>query len=256
MVAQSAQLQRRFVGTKVHRQQVKGGDAELAVVRQHDGVGERRVAAAQVRRDVRVAQGQAAHMGFVDHHARARDVGARRAEGACGLGSGDACLGGQMGVVARVGVLGRGAAMAEVQIEFGGKCAFANLVAVTIAVVVATVVVALCAGGALAAIAAHHILRPRVEQQLCRVEAVALVGCPRSMRAQAVHQSGARTHQQAVPDAFAAGGQRETLYLDRAGGVEQAYIDTCGVGRPHGKIHPTSLALADTVRPQRPGLAR
>jgi len=76
--------------------------------------------------------------------------------------------------------------------------------------------------GGLAAVAADDVLGPGVEEQLGRVEALALLGCPRAVGAQAIHDAGPAAGQEAVPHALAAGGELQPGLLDVAVVVEQA----------------------------------
>ena len=92
------------------------------------------------------------------------------------LGGRHAGLEGGGGVVAGVGPVGVVGAAADVQREFGSEGG--GLLRVV------------DGAGGLAAVAADHFVGPGVEQQLGGVEAVALLGRPRAVGTQAIHDAG------------------------------------------------------------------
>ena len=243
VVGEAAPLQRRLVGAEVQRQQAQRGDAERAVVLEHHRVGEGRIAAAQRRREVRVAHRQRAHVGLVEHRAIARDTGAGRASGrrhgdghAC-LGDRHACLGGEGGVVAQVG-------QARIVVAGGAELGQPRRLLRVVG----------CARP-LATVAADHLLRPGVEQQLGRVEPVPALRRPRPVGAQAIHQAGPGGGQEAVPDALAAGRQPQAMAFLAAGGIEEAELDRFGVRRPHGEIYPALAGVLGLAGAERPRLS-
>ena len=239
VVGEATALQRRLVGAEVQGQQAQRGDAERAVVLEHQRVGEGGVAAAQRRRDVRVAHRQRTHVGLVEYRALARDVRAgraviRRSRG----GGGHPRLGGEGSVVARVGqarIVAAGGA------ERGEPCRELHIVGCS---------------GLLAAVAADHLLRPGVEQQLRRVEPVAAPWRPRAMSTQAIHQADPAGRQKAMPDAFAARRQRQAAKRLAACGIEKTELDRFGVRRPHREVHPGLAAVCGEGGTERPRLPR
>ena len=96
--------------------------------------------------------------------------------------------------------------------------------------------------------AADDLARTGVEQQLVRVEAMALRGLPRAMRTQPVDQPRPGAGEVAMPDVVAARRQREPAQFMRASVVEQAQLDALRVRREDGDVD----ALAIPVRAEWP----
>ncbi len=84
--------------------------------------------------------------------------------------------------------------------------------------------------------AADDLARIRVEQQLVRIEAMAVLGLIRPMRAQAVDQAGADAFEETVEDAVVRAVQRVALQFARAAGVEHAEFDLGGVVGEDGEV--------------------
>ena len=244
VVGEAAPLQRRLVGAEVQRQQAQRGDAERAVVLEHHRVGEGAVAAAQRGREAGVAHRQRAHVGLVEHRAIARDAGAGRASGRlhgdrrAHDGDRHSCLGGEGGVVARVGQARIVAAGGAERVQLRRELRVVGW------------------SRSLATVAADHFLRPGVEQQLGRVEPVAAPRRPRPVGAQAIHQACPGGGQEAVPDALAARRQREATQFLATLCVEEAELDRFGVRRPHGEVHPGLDGVLGQAGTERPRLSR
>ena len=170
VVAQAELDQALVVDERVHRQELDRGDAEAQQVIDHRRAGEPRVRAAQLRRHVGMELGQALDVRLVDHRVLERD--ARRAVVApAERGVDDPALERAGRVVARVEreVLAAAAdAVAEMRVGPAQR-------------------------------ALDHP-RVRVEQQLVRIEAMALLGRVGAVHAVAVEQPGPRLGQVAVPD--------------------------------------------------------
>ena len=102
--------------------------------------------------------------------------------------------------------------------------------------------------------AADDLAGVRVEQQLGRVEAVALLRLPRAACAQPVQQARLGIGQVAMPDLLRAAGQGGAGELLPAGLVEQAEVDAVGMLGENSEID--AVAVPGPVGPQRPGAAR
>src|SRR5690606_28756730 len=91
-----------------------------------------------------------------------------------------------------------------------------------------------------------------VEQQLVRVEAVAGARLVGAVDAVAVERAGPNVGQVAVPDLVGMLRQRHAVGLALAGRVEQAQLDTAGMGREQGEVD----AVAVPGGAERIGLSR
>src|SRR5262245_21985849 len=76
----------------------------------------------------------------------------------------------------------------------------------------------------------------RIEQQLVRVEPMALHGLIRAMNTVAVKLSRPCSSEVAVPDVFGAFRQRKSFSLASVAGVEQAELDLLGMRRKDCEI--------------------
>jgi len=76
---------------------------------------------------------------------------------------------------------------------------------------------------------AHNFTGIGVQQQFTVVKAMPVVGSPRAMRAQAVHQAGLRAWQVTVPDINGMARERQARQFVLAVGVEQAQLHGFGV---------------------------
>ena len=106
-----------------------------------------------------------------------------------------------------------------------------------------------------ATVAAQHRTGSRVEQQLGRVEPVALVRRPGAVHAPAVHQAGTDTRpqrQRPAPDAILWLRQAQAGCLVLAGGVKQAQLNRRRMGRGQGKLN----GIAAQLGAQQAALAR
>ena len=207
----------RLGGELLHRQQLDGGDAEVAQVVDDGGRGQAGVGAAQLLGHPVVQRGEPLDVQLVDH----------------GVGPADLRPDLPGPVEAVVGhdhpvqdVRGRVALVAGEQ-----------LVARRTRVVVV--------GGPHEAVdrvvgadGAGDRAGVGVEQQLGGVEAPAALGLPRAVGAEAVALAGPHPRQRAVPDAQRALGQ-QVPGLDQLAVravVEQAHRHRRGLGRPHGEV--------------------
>ena len=221
VVAQAALRQAAFVQNLLNRQQAQRGDAQPLEMRQRLVAGQRGVAALEGGFHPRQLFAEATHMHLVKHR-----VGQRRARRAVALPVEVVIdhprLVGPRRVVVHVHVLRVlriGAEVRGLPVEPpGGR---------------------------------DDLARPGVQQQLVRVEAVAAVGPPGAVRAQAVHQAGRCPGQMPVPDVATARRQGRARQRLAALRVEQAQVDLRGVGREDSEVDAAVLA----PRAQRPRLA-
>ena len=84
--------------------------------------------------------------------------------------------------------------------------------------------------------AADDLARPRIEQQLVRIEAVTMLGLVRAVRAQAIDQSGADTFDEAVEHAVGGAVQRVLLEFSGTARIEDAEFDLRRVVGKHGEV--------------------
>jgi hypothetical protein len=205
-----------LVQVLVHRQQADRGDAEPLQMRQHRRVGEAGIGAAQRLGDAGVQAGEALDMQFIQHGLGWRTL-RRRIVDPVRVVIDHPGFQRSRRVVARVGprrVARIGAQVFVAPLE-----------------------------------AADDFARPRVEQQFVRIEAMAMIGPPGTMRPQSVDQPRRGTGQIAVPDVAGVAGQWDPLQFEFAPGVEQAQFDALRVRREHGEVD----AAAIPVGTQRPG---
>ena len=213
VIAQAEPLQAFLVGACVHGQQRDGIDPQRAQVADEGRMRQPRIGAAQGRRHVRMQAGGTLDVDFVQREVFGRVM--RRPVAVPREWRGlvaDARLQRHRRVVARVGQQRRIDAMAAIQVEIGRPAIGVE------------------------AVAAHHLARPRVEQQLGWVEAQTMPGCPRPMRAQAVDQPGTGALQPAMPDAVAAGREGQPAQLVVAAGIEHAQFERFGLRCPHREV--------------------
>ena len=202
----TARGQRRLVKRVEHRQQRQRGDAQRLEVRDGRRVRQARVGAAQRLRDLRVLHREALDVQLQQHqvgHRVARRRACRRRQR-----RGHPRLQRPGGVVAGV--------------EAAGVVRVAGFVAVVLRP---------------PDVGADDLARPRVQQQLVRVEAVALLGCIGTMRTQAVDQARPGAREEAVEDAVVRAVQGQPLQFGVAIGAEQAEFDARGVFAEDDDVH-------------------
>ena len=221
VVAQALLDEEAVVGEGLDRHQLHGGDAELHEVLDDARVAQAGVGAPQHGGQVAPQLGKALHVGLVDH----------------GVDPGDARLAIVAPAVGRVlhhAFRHHGGAVAPVEGEV------APLGAETVA-----------EQGVVPADAAEELPRVRVDEELVRVEAVALAGLVGTVHPVAVEGPGAQALDVTVPDLVRAAGEADALGFPAPVRVEQAEVDGGGVGREEREVHP----LAIPGRAQRQGLA-
>ena len=224
VVAQAHGHQALFVQPLVHRQQAHRGDAQVLQMAQHGGLGQAGVGAAQGGRHAGVQGGAALDMQLAQH-----GVGQRRAR--------RPVVAPVEAVVHHAGLQRGGGVVARVRLQ--------RVVAIVAEVLGAPVELA------------DDLAGIRVEQQLGMVEAVAAVGPPGAVGAQAIQLAGPPQWaaglgaQVAMPDVLRVAGQGGAVGLLAAAGVEQAQRDALGAAAVHGDVQ----AVAVPVRTQWPGLA-
>ena len=194
VVAQPPLDEEVVVDEGVDRQQLDGGDAEVAYVMHHLAHRHAGKGAAQRRRHAGMAHGVAAHMRLVDDHALPRH--ARRRFAAPGEGRVD-----------HPAFRHAGGAVRGAEAQIGVR--IAKLVAVHL--------------GAPAQLA-HVRFRVRVEQQLVGVEAVTGTRIIRPVHAIGVDRAGAGGVHVAVPDLVGILRQLDAFELGLASLVEQAQL--------------------------------
>ena len=214
VVAQALCLQPCLVGPVRHRHQAHGGDTQTLQMGQHRWVRQAGIAAALVGRYIGVQRSEALDMQLI-HHTPGR---VKHWPGWAGLWQVGHHTGLERGgrVVAQVGQIAQRAMRVVAQVQV------------------------------VAAVAAQHSPGSRVEQQLGRVEPVALVRGPGTVHAPAVHQActNARPQRQrAAPDAALWLRQAQAGCLVLARGVKQAQLHRRGVGRGQGKLNGIAAKL-------------
>ncbi len=209
VVAQAALGEAHLVEPPLHRQQRQRGHAQPPQVRDGRRVGQRGIAAPQLRRHLGQVLAEILDMGLVEH-----DIGA--------------------GVARRV----------ERARRDRGRRGHAGLERVQRVVAAVHVAVAFGVADDMAEMLGppaempDDLARPGVEQQLVRVVAVAALGLPRPVRAQAVDQPGAEAGQEAVVDAVVRAMQRVAAQLAHALGIEDAQLDALGMVGPDRDVDP------------------
>ena len=200
VVPQPALEQRAVVDELVDREELDRGDAEPLQVLDRGVVREPEVRAAQGRRDVRMARGEAAHVDLVEHGVRPRDA--------------------QPPVVAPVeprivdhAAQHRRCAVGVV--AFGGR------------------VVAVAEDRLAPLERARDRARIRIEEELVRVAAQPARGIPRAVHAVPVVLSGADGGKIGRPDVAGVAHQLDPLL---APGREEAELDPVGDLREHGEV--------------------
>ena len=196
----------RLVQPVLHRQQRQRRHAQAPEVRQRHRVGQRGIGAPHLGRQAGVAHRERLDVQLVQH-ARGRCV-ARRPVTARGLAR------------------RRDAGLERVHGVVGGLFGVEGRCPEHVAVVL---------GPPLEA--ADDLARPGVEQQLGRVEAVALARLVRPVGAQPVNQARPGAGQEAVEHAVGVAVQAVAREFLRAGGVEQAPVDGGGMLRPDREVH-------------------
>ncbi len=177
------------------------------------GVREARVGAAQLGRDARVLHGEALDVDLIQHEVGgldARGVGARRIN----QRRANSCFQRIHAVVAAV--------------EGARPVRVAQLVAMVLG---------------LPAEVADDLPRMRVQQQLVRIEAMALLRRIGPVGAQAIDEAGADVGQEAVKDAIVRAVQGIARDLALASGVEDAEFDPLGMLGEDGEVHATIAGL-------------
>jgi hypothetical protein len=217
VVAQAALRETLLVEMLLHRQQAHRGNAEALQVRDRRVARQPGVGAAQRRGHAGMAHREAAYVQLVEHRVSQRRLRPRRRRAV--MRGDDARLQRMRAVVARIGPAGRAV----------------------------EVLVAPCEG-------ADDLARVRVEQQLVRVEALAMLRVPRPVRAQAVHEPRRGAGHEAVPHVAAVPRQRNSCDLVLAALVVQAQLDGVRVRRAHGHVDaglavPRARRRAERPRP-------
>ena len=207
-----------LVQVLVHRQQADRGDAEPLQMRQDRRVGKAGIGAAHRFGNAGMQAGEALDMQFVQHGLGRRALGR--------------CIVDPVGVVIDHPGLQR---MGRVVARIGPR----RFVRIGAQVIVAPLE------------AADDFARPRVEQQLVRIEAMAMVGPPWTLCPQSVDQSRSGPGQVAVPDVAGVAGQRDPLQFMFAPRVEQAQFDALRVRREHGEVDAPAIPVG-AQRPRPP----
>ena len=218
VVDQAQRLQPLFVEMLVHRQQADGGDAQALQVGNGRGAAQAQVGAAQRLGHRGHAPGEAAHVQLVEEGVGQRPAWRGVAPPVEAVVD-DAGLQGLLGVVAQVHLLRTATVGPEV--------------------------------AAVPAELADDLAGPGVQQQLVRVEGVALFGGPGAVGAKAVDQPGPGAGQQPVEHIAAARGQAGAGQRLLAFGVEQAQVDGLRVRGEDGEVH----AVRPDAGAHRPGAA-
>jgi len=187
------------VDERVHGQELDGGDAETAQVIEHRRRREPGIGAAKLRRHIGVKLGEALDVQLVDHRILPRR--------------------------ARWCVVVPGESGIDDPALRHSRRAVARVERKILALVPDAVAEVRIAPPHLA----DDLARVRVEQQLVRVEAVALLGCIRTVHSVAVQHAGPRLRQVAVPHEVGALGHVDALDFAPTLRVEDAELHALGV---------------------------